>query len=291
MPISKPRQLRLKASRRPWSRLLISILAPGTALELLPSRALSSARAARDRSGLFARCAIASGARVTESKLLTSLTPSDQIRTTQVRCPRIRGRARRRSGGKTRRRKKRNVRRRRARERGKRDLQLVRQWVAEVPYKPARSDRTYRLVIRRQKINESNQGEMLEKWRYRYVLSNLPKSYSSDKVTNLTYERCDQEKVIEQLQNGIAGMRMPTGSLLANDAFLRCARIAHNLKSWIAQLALPTESVRWQWKRFRRAFVNFGARVTLSGRRTIFRISDACRFASTIERALVRLQT
>ncbi len=189
------------------------------------------------------------------------------------------------------RRRRRDVRRRKAKERGKRDLKLCRQWVAEVAYQPARSKKTYRLVIRRQKIEETNQGELFELWRYRYVLSNLPKSKSATEVTQLTYQRCDQEKIIEQLQNGVAGMRMPTGTLLANHAFLLCARIAHNLKSWLSMLTLPGECIRWEWKRFRKAFVYIAARVIRSGRRTIIRFSDAHRFANVLEQAIVRLQT
>jgi len=44
----------------------------------------------------------------------------------------------------------------RARERGKRDLRLEKQWIAELSYTPARSERPYRLVIRRQRIEESD---------------------------------------------------------------------------------------------------------------------------------------
>jgi hypothetical protein len=184
----------------------------------------------------------------------------------------------------------RNLRRKKARARGKHDLQLCRQWIAEVAYKPARSERTYRLIIRRQKIQESKQGELFVSWRYMYAISNLPRSYSAETVTDLTYQRCDQENIIEQLQNGIAGMRMPTGDFLANSAFLNCARLAQNLKSWLAQLVLPEESVRWEWKRFRKAFIYVTARVTLSGRRTVVRFSDATRFSADLEAALVRLQ-
>ena len=58
-------------------------------------------------------------------------------------------------------------------------------------------------------------------------------------------------------------MRMPTGSLLANAAYMICARLAFKLKSWLAQLsALPDEVMRWEWKRFRYNFVIIAATVT-----------------------------
>ncbi len=192
--------------------------------------------------------------------------------------------------GRTRRRG-RNLRRLRARRRGKRDLRLEKQWLAEIDYKPARSEKTYRLIIRRQRIEESDQGELFELWRYRYVLTNLPRSVSSEEVVRQTYRRCDQENVIEQLQSGVAAMRMPTGGFLANYAHLVCARLAHNIKSWLAMLALPGEVMRWEWKRFRKAFVYVAATVVRSARQNILRLASSHRFAPILQRGLVRLQT
>lgn len=192
--------------------------------------------------------------------------------------------------GKTRRRG-RNLRRLRARRRGKRDLRLEKQWLAEIDYTPARSEKTYRLIIRKQRIEESEQGELFELWRYRYVLTNLPRSVSTEEVVRQTYRRCDQENVIEQLQNGVAAMRMPTGSFLANYAHLVCARLAHNLKSWLAMLALPGEVARWEWKRFRKAFVYVAATLVRSARQNILRLASSHRFAPILQRAIVRLQT
>ncbi len=191
----------------------------------------------------------------------------------------------------SRRRKRRpNLRRRLARRRGKHDLKLERQWVAEIPYRPQRSRTTYRLVIRRQRIEEHHQGQLFELWRYRYVMTNLPPSTSTQEAVDLTYQRCDQENIIEQLQHGVAGMRMPTGGLLSNAAYLTCARLAHNLKAWLAQLALPRETMRWEWKRFRHAFVYVAARVLRQSRQIHVRLAMSHRMAPTILLAHARLQ-
>ena len=195
------------------------------------------------------------------------------------------------SHGRKTRRRGRNLRRLRARRRGKRDLKLEKQWLAEIDYTPARSAKTYRLIIRKQRIEESEQGELFELWRYRYVLTNLPRSVSTEEVVRQTYRRCDQENVIEQLQSGVAAMRMPTGGFLANYAHLVCARLAHNLKSWLAMLALPREVMRWEWKRFRKAFVYVAATVVRSARQNILRLASSHRFAPILQRAIVRLQT
>lgn len=188
-----------------------------------------------------------------------------------------------------RRKRGRNRRRERARTRNKRDLQLTKQWIAEIPYRPERSDRTYRLIARYQEIEEHEQGHLFMLTRFRFVLSNLPPSVSAEEVVDLTYQRCDQENLIEQLQSGVAGMRMPTGGMLSNAAFLTCARLAHNLKPWLAQLALPQETMRWEWKRFRRAFVYCAARVIHTARQTHVRFADSHRFAAAILAGHARL--
>ena len=85
------------------------------------------------------------------------------------------------------RRTKENRRRARAAERGWEELQLVHQWVAEVPYEYGNSSKTYRLVIRRQLI-EHKQGQqtLFTEYRYRYVVTNLPKSWTSVDVIDAT---------------------------------------------------------------------------------------------------------
>ncbi len=184
-----------------------------------------------------------------------------------------------------------NLRRRIARRRNKPDLRLRRQWVAEIPYRPTRCRRTYRLIIRRQLIEERDgQGNLFDLWRYRFVLTNLTEM-SAEQVLDLTYRRCDQENLIQQLQSDLAGFRMPTGELLSNAAFLRCARLAHNLKSWLGQLVLPRETVRWEWKRFRHAFVYVAASVIRRARQTWVRIAACHRYHRDLVRAFARLQT
>lgn len=201
-------------------------------------------------------------------------------------------RARRNGSRRPRRRRRRpNLRQRTARRRHKRDLQLQRQWIAEIPYRPARCRHSYRLIIRRQLIEEvDRQGNLFDLWRYRFVLTNLTE-LSTLEVMDLTYRRCDQENLIEQLQNGLAGLRMPTGELLSNAAFLRCARLAHNLKSWLAQLVLPRETVRWEWKRFRHAFVYVAATVIRRARQVWVRLATCHRYHGDLVSALARLET
>lgn len=188
------------------------------------------------------------------------------------------------------RRKKPNRRRQRARARNFKEKQLVKQWLTEVEQIDA-TGKPYRLVIRRQLI-EHHQGQrfLFEEYRYRYIVTSLPASVSTQDVVDLTYERCDQENVIEQLGSGLAAWRMPVAEFDGNSAWLEIARLAWNLGKWIAQLALPPEVVRWEWKRFRQAFVYVAAQVIRRSRQIVLRVSAAHRWYQLLVAAHQQLQ-
>ena len=65
---------------------------------------------------------------------------------------------------------------------------------------------------------------------------------------------------------------------MGNWAWLQIARLAWNLGKWIAQLALPAEVVRWEWKRFRRHFIYIAAKVLNTGRRLVVQLTDSHRY-------------
>lgn len=185
-----------------------------------------------------------------------------------------------------------NWRRQKAAERGYRRLRTVKQWVSEIAYQPHGLDSACRMIVRRILIEESDgQGALFTHYRYRLVLSNLPRSYTPGQIIDLTYQRCDQENVIEQFGQGIAGWRMPVAEFMGNSAWLQIARLAWNLGKWIAQIALPREVVRWEWKRFRRHFVYIAAKVLKKGRRLVVRLAGSHRFLPDILTAHARLQT
>jgi hypothetical protein len=190
------------------------------------------------------------------------------------------------------RRKKSNRRRKQARQRDYKELRLCKQWVTEVPWEFTGSDEISRLVIRRQLI-EHHKGQqfLFEEYRYRYVETDLPKSVSTQEVIDFTYERCDQEKMIGQMGSGLAAWRMPVAEFAGNCAWLEIARLAWNLGKWIAQLALPEEVVRWEWKRFRQAWVYLAAQITKCSRQVCVRFSQSHRFTTSLVAAHKTLRT
>jgi transposase len=172
---------------------------------------------------------------------------------------------------------------RRARARQFRTLDTTAQWLTEIAYQPAGLAAPCRLIVRRIRIAETDgQGALFTSFRYRLVLTNLPRAYTAQTVIDLTYQRCDQENVIAELGAGISGWWMPVAEFVGNAAWLQIARLAWNLGKWIAQLALPAEVVRWEWKRFRRHFVYLAAQVVRLGRQTVVRLADSPRYLPEI---------
>jgi len=191
-------------------------------------------------------------------------------------------------------RRRKRVRHRRAvaAARGYRNLQTVREWVAEAPYSMTRCEGVFRLIIKRQEIEErTGQGRLFRMYIYRYVLSNIPPwEKNTAAVVRFAYGRCDQENAIEQAKNGLHGFRMPTGTLLANGAFLLMAELAWCLRAWLSLLALPAETGRWEWKRFRQAFVYVAAKIVRGAREVMVRISASHRWAEALVKAMARLR-
>ncbi len=186
------------------------------------------------------------------------------------------------------RRRRLRLRRLKAKRRGYRTLSTTAEWVTEMRYRPTGMKQDFRVVIKRQLIREERQLQMFERYEYRFLITSLEDRSAAD-VVKVAYGRCAQENTIEQLKNGIAAMRMPTGELVANGAFMTAAAIAWSLKSWLTLLALPVEALGWEWKRFRQSFVHVAAKITRQARQVVARLASSHRFTTQILAASERL--
>ncbi|MDA1082804.1 MAG: IS1380 family transposase [Gemmatimonadetes bacterium] len=192
---------------------------------------------------------------------------------------------RRRERGYKPRSKKHNRRRRRSRQRGYKERLQTKQWVAETTYQPPGQPNVYRLVVRRKLIeHRKGQTHLFDAYEYAWVVTNLPDNFGAEDVIDHTYQRCDQENVIEQMGSGLAGWRMPVAEFDGNCAWLEIARLAWNMGKWIAQLVLPAEVVRWEWKRFRLHYILVPAQLIKRARQLWVRIMGA---RSTIDPLLL----
>lgn len=188
-----------------------------------------------------------------------------------------------------RRRRRERTRQRRAQQRGYRTLHTTAVWVAEFRYRPTGLERDYRVIVKRQRVQEKRgQRVLFERYVYRFIITSIEDMSAAD-VLRLAYGRCNQENTIEQLKHGLAALRMPTGELLANGAFMMAALIAWNLRAWLSLLALPAESLRWEWKRFRHAFVYVGAKIIHHARTAVVQLASSHRFTPDLLAAARRI--
>lgn len=201
--------------------------------------------------------------------------------------------------GKKARRKRERVRARKARQRGYKTLATVQQWSAEFNYTLSAGleefgliGSTFRVVVKRQLVETSQGQELLyADYVYRFIITSIPRhEMDAAEVLRFAYGRCDQENLIEQAKNGIAALRMPTGDLRANAAFLMAGQLAWCLRAWLSLLALPPETIRWEWNWFRQAFVYVAARITQSARRAKVYLAGCHRFVQHLVIASQRLQ-
>ncbi len=187
------------------------------------------------------------------------------------------------------RRKRERIRRLKAHRRGYRTLSTVREWVAEMRYRPTDLSKQYRVLVKRQLIEERNgQAALFTRYEYRCIITSIEDMPAPDAL-RFAYGRCNQENTIEQLKHGLAALRMPTGELLANGAFMMAALIAWNLRAWLSLLALPAESLRWEWKRFRHAFVYVGAKIVNHARTAVVQLAASHRFTPELLAAAHRI--
>ena len=179
----------------------------------------------------------------------------------------------------------RDVKRRVIRDRHFQHLHLRAEHVAEIDYRPAKCKRSYRLVICRKTIDvEMGQHKLWDEYRYFFYLTN-DRVTAADQLVLQANQRCDQENLIEQLKNGVHVMKLPTGDLTSNWAYMVMASLGWTLKAWFG-LMLPAghgrgrerrdqqkrRIVRMEFKSFVADLVRLPCQIIKSGRRLIYRL-------------------
>jgi Transposase DDE domain group 1 len=185
--------------------------------------------------------------------------------------------------GKTRKRPE-KVRDRIVRERGFKTLTRIREEVAEVAYQPTACQRTYRLIVVRQRIQvEEGQARLFDEIRYRFYLTNDRKGTRRELVFKAN-DRCDQENLIAQLKGGVHALRAAVDNLVSNWAYMVMTALAWNLKAWFA-LSVPEHPrhraahreqkrglLRMEFKRFVNTIIQMPCQIVRGGRRLMYRL-------------------
>ncbi len=171
-----------------------------------------------------------------------------------------------------------NVKKQVVEQRGFKTLRLVHEDLAEMPYRPRQTKKTYRMIVLRKRIQVTEgQLRLEDEIRYFFYVTNIP-AEQMDKATVVRENnaRCHQENLIEQLKNGVQAMRMPVREFDANWAYLVIGALAWTLKAW-AGLLLPKPLgaraiLKMEFRRFLNELILVPTQILHRGHKLIFRL-------------------
>lgn len=177
-----------------------------------------------------------------------------------------------------------NVKEQIVRQREFKNIRLTGEEVAEFSYQPGKCQKPYRLVVVRKNLSvEKGEQVLFDEVRYFFYITNNDEATPAEIVFSAN-DRCNQEKLIEQLKNGAKALDVPVDNLVSNWAYMVMASLAWTLKAWFA-LSLP-ETGRWaakhkaekqsvlkmEFKRFCNAFLRVPCQIVRQSRRVIYRL-------------------
>lgn len=155
-------------------------------------------------------------------------------------------------------------------DRNFKNVRLLMEWVAEIPYQPTKCRRPYRLIIVRKDLTVDQGSEVLfPDVRYFFYITN-DEQMSAPEVVAHANARCHQENLIDQLKNGIEALRAPVHDLVSNWAYMVVAALAWRLKAWFGLLqpnGMDRESiVRMEFRKFLHEIIRVVCQVVSGGR-------------------------
>jgi hypothetical protein len=162
------------------------------------------------------------------------------------------------------------------RARGYENQRLVCEDVAEFAYRPTKCTKTYRVVVVCKNIHvERGEDVLFPEIRYFFYITN-DRPRTAAEIVAFAHGRCDQENGIEQLKNGVRALRMPTGDLWSNWAYMIIAALAWNVKCWFG-LLMPDKTigaavVRMEFRRFLYTFMQLPCQLLRTGRWLVYRL-------------------
>lgn len=164
------------------------------------------------------------------------------------------------------------------------DIRLMKEYVAEFPYRPTKCKQTYRMVVVWKELAvHRGQLRLFDEARCFFYITNDWEKPAEEIVFEANH-RCNQENLIAQLKSGVRSLTAPVDNLTSNWAYMVMASLAWSLKAWAA-LMLP-EKGRWQEKHreekrkllrmdfstFRAAMMHVPAQIVRTGRKIVYRL-------------------
>jgi hypothetical protein len=161
-------------------------------------------------------------------------------------------------------------------KKGYTDIRLVSEQVAEFNYRPGACRQDYLVVVLRKHLVLEKKGVKVgEEVRYFFYITNQW-TWERAAVVYFANGRGNQEKLIEQLKNGVRALRALSNTLASNGAYMVIAALAWGLKAWLA-LVQPRPADRQAllamgFKRFLQEVVLLPCQVVRTGRHLLYRL-------------------
>jgi hypothetical protein len=161
-------------------------------------------------------------------------------------------------------------------QKGYTDVRLVSEQVAEFNYRPGACRQDYLVVVLRKQLVAEKKGVPVgAEVRYFFYITNQW-TWERAAVVYFANDRGNQEKLIEQLKNGVRALRTPSNTLESNGAYMVIAALAWSLKAWLALLQpRPTDRqalLAMGFKKFLQEVVLLPCQVVRAGRRLLYRL-------------------
>ncbi len=161
-------------------------------------------------------------------------------------------------------------------EREYKNVRLRSEDVAEFDYRPTFCEKTYRMVVVRKNLTiEKGEKRLFDEIRYFFYITN-DREMAKEEVVFFANDRCNQENVIGQLKSGVNALRMPTGDLVSNWAYMVIAALAWNLKAWYGLVTQSPSArrdiVRMEFRRFLVSYIQLPCQIVSTGRRLVYRV-------------------
>ena len=101
-------------------------------------------------------------------------------------------------------------------------------------------------------------------------------TWTCAEVVYFANDRCNQEKLIEQLKSGVRALRAPVNTLESNWAYMVIGALAWNMKAWLALLQpRPSEArklLTMGFRKFLDEVMLLPCQIVRAGRCLIFRL-------------------
>ncbi len=170
-------------------------------------------------------------------------------------------------------------------EREYKNIRLRSEDIAEFDYQPTFCEKAYRMVVVRKNLTvEKGEQRLFDEVRYFFYITN-DREMTKEEVVFFANDRCNQENVIGQLKSGVNALRMPTGDLVSNWAYMVIAALAWNLKAWYGLVtqspAARRDIVRMEFRRFLISYIQLPCQIVSTGRRLVYRILTYSRHLAT----------